>query len=221
MISPSKMKLSKEMLFSDFPIVLQLVSEWSVSVKDKAKSIPTFSYCLTSDGSFLNNVLSPQEQSHSESYGCWAMLYWTITHPSSQLLRAMFCLLQGQSVLKQPKSQRHIYVRKGKKKNPDEANQKIFSCIGLQLHKVSITHVCPPGRSIAEVLHNLFAQQRYAWHCGCPIQLWQGMTMPDCKTLCCALIWSHRYCEIPLSGGHRYLQVGGILTPAADSANLV
>ena len=41
------------------------------------------------------------------------------------------------------------------------------------------------------------------WHCsGCPIELWQGMTMPDCAVG--ALIWSHRYREIPLSGGHRY-----------------
>ena len=36
---------------------------------------------------------------------------------------------------------------------------------------------------LQEKFDTVFAQHRYAWHCGYPIDLWQGMTKTDCVTL--------------------------------------
>ena len=113
-------------------------------MKDKAKSISTFSHCLPSDGLCLNNVMSPQEPCHSESYGLSNALldyypcYYRQCFASS---RIKVCLS-----LTDPKRKQHIYARVWKR-NSNVAKQTICSHIGLQLGNLSITPVCAPGRN--------------------------------------------------------------------------
>ena len=87
------------------------------------------------------------------------------------------------------------------------------------IHNVCQSFMCTPGSVREAGLDTLFALRRYAWADsavgGLANRPLMGLTVLDCVTLYPPLpIWSHRYREIPLFNGHRYLRGDGILTQA-------